>query len=68
MDQEIASSLVLMWIVITGVQWHSPRSNSTWSAHDINLSSGFESYILKLLADLPAANDLHKVLPVVNFV
>ena len=48
------------WLIIKGVLWHSPESNFTGNAQDINAWNEFEITILKLFPHFPGANELNQ--------
>ena len=47
------------WCIITVVLWHSPKSNFTRNAHELNPQHVFEDYTFELLPYLPGANELN---------
>ena len=47
------------WLIIKGVLWHSPESNFTGNAQDINSWNEFEFTISKLFPHFPGADELN---------
>ena len=52
----------LYWLIIKGVMWHSPESNFTRSAHELNPSM-FDNYVFKNYSKitLPGTNELKHI-------
>ena len=51
------------WLIITGVQWNSPKTSFTNRGQDINLSNEFEKYTCKFTATTPRIKQVMAPIP-----